>query len=101
MALTSDEQTWFQISSTDADISAHALLEHLRHQSPGKILAECDCKRRIVALVVRPAQSRPAWRARRASLRQDRAVALLRLLAMPYRNHPDYHSQWLFLQRPS
>jgi len=95
MALTSDEQTWFQISSTDADMSAHTLLEHLRHQSPGKILAECDSKRRIVALVVRPVQLRPARRARRASLRHDQAVELLKLLALPYRNHPGYRRQWL------
>jgi hypothetical protein len=50
-----------------------------------RVLAECDAKRRIIEL-------------QRNDLRDDpqdwEADEVLRLLALPYADHPDYRAEW-------
>jgi hypothetical protein len=51
-----------------------------------RVLAECEAKRRIVALCT--AIALPVGGA--AYLRDD----ILRVLALPYADHPDYREEW-------
>lgn len=56
---------------------------------PGRVLAECNAKRRIVAKVQRELD---------ADIHNDRATHLmydtLELLALPFADHPDYREEW-------
>jgi hypothetical protein len=60
---------------------AHLIIE----TDPARVLAECDAKRRIVAADWRADDSGEA-----TLIRQD----VLRLLALPYADHPDYDETW-------
>lgn len=65
---------------------------------PARVLAECDARRRIVALA--------SWEGSKDSLRDrlfgpaaDEAfrqgiAAAMRALALPYADHPDYRQEW-------
>jgi hypothetical protein len=62
--------------------------------APGRLLAECDAKRRIV-------EDWRRWRAKEGMGGDQRTVGLreglelaLKLLALPYVEHPDYRGQW-------
>ncbi len=59
--------------------------------SPARVLAECEAKRRIVELLAED------WRISREKLPPglaDHEPLLLRLLALPYTDHPDYREEW-------
>jgi hypothetical protein len=53
-----------------------ALGPHLATYSPARIIADCEAKRRLIV----------RWR----ELHPD----VLRLLALPYADHPDYNADW-------
>lgn len=55
---------------------------------PARVLAECEAKRQIIAQQTR----RPAKDFRPTPPPADTPV--LRLLAMPYVDHPDYRQEW-------
>jgi len=50
--------------------------EHIARFDPARVLAECEAKRRIVGLISSPGPQ------------------ALRLLALPYADHPDYLPEW-------
>ena len=54
--------------------------DHIARHDPARVLAECEAKRRIVEWM-------SAWQ-------QDVAVEGLRLVALPYADHPDYRDEW-------
>jgi hypothetical protein len=58
---------------------------HIARWHPARVLAECNAKRGIIEL-------------QRSDLRDDpadwEADEVLRLLALPYADHPDYRSEW-------
>lgn len=55
---------------------------------PGRVLAECDAKRRIVEVA-------EGWRWERDGMGPDpKSDEVLRLLAQPYADHPDYREEW-------
>ncbi len=58
---------------------------HIVRWNPARVLAECDAKRHIIEL-------------QRSDLRDDpqdwEADEVLRLLALPYADHPDYRMEW-------
>ena len=58
------------------------------HQSPEKVIADCAAKQRLVAHV----QSID-WDYEPAG-EQDYMRTILELLALPWRNHPDYSRHW-------
>ncbi len=66
---------------------------------PGRVLAECEAKRRIVARALtldEQAQSLPPDSTHTASF-EGQALAwrvALRFLALPYADHPDYREEW-------
>jgi cytochrome c biogenesis protein ResB len=53
-----------------------------------RALAECEAKRRMIAHY-----SSVDWNRHRPHGQEDAAV-FLRLMALPYANHPDYRSHW-------
>jgi hypothetical protein len=58
---------------------------HAHRWSPARVLAECEAKRRIVEVDWRADDSGEA-----TLVQQD----VLRLLALPYADHPDYRPEW-------
>jgi hypothetical protein len=67
--------------------------------TPTRVLAECEAKRRIVEqckewLSYGPVKSWETDRGEDAALSEDAAPTVLRLLALPYTNHPDYREEW-------
>ena len=68
--------------------------EHATRHDPARVLAECDAKRRIVAKAQRADVAMgtgidPATAAAAFALTE-----VLHLLALPYRDHPDYREEW-------
>lgn len=68
---------------------------HIVRWHPGRVLAECDAKRRMVAEAkywydkVNNQEDYPAL-----SDRFDVAFGMLRLLALPYADRPGYRAEW-------
>jgi len=64
-----------------------------RHD-PARVLAECEAKRRIVGLHER----RPDWpdcqECGDRDYQKPWPCSTLRLLALPYSDHPDYRPEW-------
>lgn len=87
---------------------------HIERQHPARVLAEVETKRQIIAPYAAAIEDREALRARMRQViyeepdefsrlhRQenaliDRAVALepvIRVLALPFADHPDYCEEW-------
>ena len=57
--------------------------------SPARVLAECEAKRRIV-LDLEPGAGEGDWYAGQDHLHAQ----VLRALALPYADHPDYQQEW-------
>jgi len=73
----------------DIPVAEAALLDHLGHNMPGRVLAECEAKRRIVELSWHHlGEDDYGWGMEEAK-RQ-----VLVLLALPYADHPDYREEW-------
>jgi hypothetical protein len=83
--------------------------EHIARHDPARVLAECEAKRRIVEQYADYLSSVKAYRSPRwadAMNEQDKQSAaqaearhrvaedVVRLLALPYANHPDYDEAW-------
>jgi hypothetical protein len=84
-----------------SDARRNALIEgdHIVRWQPARVLAECEAKRRIVEqckewLSYGPVKSWETDRGEDAALSEDAAPAILRLLALPYTNHPRYREEW-------
>lgn len=80
---------WNEISISEGDTK---IAEHIARHDPARVLREVEAKRRIIAelwdLDEGFATDHTAPRT---------AKAVLRLMALPYADHPDYHEDW----RPS
>lgn len=83
----SDWDCWAAVGSDAITIRKYEVGAHIAHQSPGRVLAECERNRQIVAFAADAAEQEWWWR---------RTVGdpLLELLALPYADHPDYQSEW-------
>ena len=64
------------------------LWEHFAYRTPGRTLAECEAKRRIVddAMALGP-DGRVMFPSRQHGY-------VMRCLALPYADHPDYREEW-------
>jgi hypothetical protein len=62
------------------------LAQHIARHDPARVLADCDAKRRIVKL--------HAVTTSGDCVACDQQYDVLRLLASPYADHPDYRSEW-------
>lgn len=80
--------------------SGSGFLRSVYPDTPEDVLAECEAKRRIVAEYVEAAHlshrlqdegsdEKWEWIAREAALER-----VVRLLALPYADHPDYREEW-------
>ena len=59
--------------------------------APARVLAECEAKRRIVQMWADPTGQWSGPQAEAARAQKDRT---LRILALPYADHPDYDEAW-------
>jgi hypothetical protein len=60
---------------------------HIARWDPARVLAECEAKRRIVELVLdRPIRDHGDCKCE--------SCWTLRLVALPYADHPDYRAEW-------
>ena len=71
-----------------------ATTAHIARHDSARVLAECEAKRRIVGLH----ESRPDWPDCQECGDRDYTkpwpCSTLRLLALPYADHPDYRPEW-------
>ena len=102
------EPCWFQIARGGADDGPHAdpvvglrarldSFRHIARHDPARVLAECEAKRRIVEEVVPHLEHVESSAIDGGMYDEDAPHAqrdLLRLLALPYTDHPDYREEW-------
>jgi hypothetical protein len=76
--------------------------EHAARWHPARVLAECEAKRRIVELhtgghgcVSHNSGGASAGDAYGPNVVGSRPCPTLRLLALPYADHPDFQQEWL------
>ncbi len=62
-----------------------------RHINPARVLAECEAKRRIVNGWIDPFGE---WTATQAAAAAQQKARTLRLLALPYADHPAFQEEW-------
>ena len=79
--IAEDESETRWLGPCDCRVEGFPLQHGLR--CPERVLAECEAKRRIVTTQLQPY---PAGHAP--------ATLVLRLLALPYADHPDYRQEW-------
>lgn len=79
----------------DADVTELAKFEHIADNDPAFVLEDVKVKRRILNECLKEVE-REAGSGRRypASTAWALAVTTLRLLALPYEEHPDYGERW-------
>ncbi|PBC71564.1 hypothetical protein BX265_6174 [Streptomyces sp. TLI_235] len=67
---------------------------HIAEHDPELVLAEVDAKRRIIA--EHPWRQEPDWPSGRQCTQcaTEHPCQTLRLLTLPYSNHPDYGPEW-------
>lgn len=75
------EREWFDMGLSSDETSL------LTRMTPQRVLAECDAKRRIVRYAVSRGQVRNR-------IREPWDWWALRLIALPYSEHPDYREEW-------
>jgi hypothetical protein len=69
--------------------------EHIVRWAPARVLAECEARRRIVTDVAPDVDSMSSAYVDATDEGADwPAERLLRLLAVPYADHPDYLDEW-------
>lgn len=64
---------------------------HIARHDPARVLAECEAKRRVVNMWADPFGQ---WSAAQADAARAQKDLTLRLLALPYADHPDYDEKW-------
>jgi hypothetical protein len=82
-----DGTRWTTSSGYEHNILSGVLAVFERSMSPERVLAECESKRRIITLGICLAcevEYQPC----------DHKERTLRLLAMPYADHPDFQPEW-------
>ncbi|MFF4644969.1 DUF6221 family protein [Streptomyces sp. NPDC001389] len=73
---------------------------HITRHDPARVLAEVDAKRRIIALHSDPTghscsiTDETGYELNYAEVARDEACTTLRLLALPWADHPAYQSEW-------
>ncbi len=68
------------------------VLDHVIRHDPGRVLREVEAKRRIVAHLASVSLS--PWPISLPDGYLEDAARLLKLLALPYADHPDYLPEW-------
>jgi hypothetical protein len=68
--------------------------EHIALHDPARVLAEIDAKRRIIAEYEKEARLMASgYESAYTAGGQDARYTVLRFLALPYRDHPDYRPE--------
>lgn len=94
-------EEWISVGKIEDSGMDTADGEHVARWSPARVLAECEAKRRIVDWVAPvtgtervPTDRRGVYDRRPVRHVNEDAEGLLRLLAAPYADHPDYDPAW-------
>jgi hypothetical protein len=88
LARLTDEE--YHVHHPAQDISHDRALTASGWWSPARVVAECEAKRRILLMAEQP----PRWPGPAAPPDPDTVQAVLRYLALPYADHPDYRPEW-------
>lgn len=68
--------------------------EHIARWDPARVLAECQAKRRIVKAWASARDAANDTGEMRTYGEEEGLEEALRLLALPYADHPDYRDEW-------
>jgi hypothetical protein len=68
-------------------VTDHLNVDHIMQWDPARVLAECEAKRRII-------DQAEQWIENYDEGTDPMSAATLRLLALPYADHPDYDPKW-------
>jgi hypothetical protein len=94
---TGDNEEDANLCVTCNDSGGNELLErdarHMARWDPARVVTECEAKRRIVANCEAFSTNGPTGTPPLPNLRFA-GVTILRLLALPYADHPDYRQEW-------
>jgi Family of unknown function (DUF6221) len=72
------------IASCNPEYGGGLVAEHIAHWDPERVIAECEAKRRVVE----------QFSLTRTMTGTAAVTPLLRLLGLPYADHPDYREEW-------
>ncbi len=75
-------------------ITMYALAPHFARWDPARVMAECEAKRRIVALEQEWLTEMETILGKLPGMRATSLTLTLALLALPYATHPDYQEEW-------
>ena len=81
----------------NAGTASADLAEHIARHDPARVLAECEARRRIVMSAQQAQESLERRRDPTPADVHGHVIALrevIRLLALPYADHPDYRDEW-------
>lgn len=68
--------------------------DHIARHDPARVLAEVDAKRQMLGGLLPELESSDGSILGEWNVDPDTAGALLRLVALPYADHPDYREEW-------
>jgi len=90
---------WDRILVARDDVRGGPVAAHIARHDPAHVLARCEADRRIVAWarLAGPLAMRPGPLGRDTLITDGRYRVLgevLRFLALPYADHPDYDEEW-------
>jgi len=83
-------------ASPNPCVETTAVTSHITAWSPYRVLAECEAKRQVLTFAdeVRAVASLAENGAAGASVVVRGGTPILKALALPYANHPDYRPEW-------
>ena len=73
---------------------AQSVMGHIARHDPARVLAECEAKRRIVKEVETTRRGQFAAPGTGTLALNYGLDSVLRALALPYADHPDYREEW-------
>lgn len=86
-AIARDPGAFASIVHDHPELAAGDCAGYLADYDPARVLADCEAKRRIVARI-QMSQMLPV------QISDYAAEAILRALALPHADHPDYRPEW-------
>lgn len=91
---------WHEVETLRQRGLTRADARHVHHWSADRVLAECEIKRKLIGPLARDGDDLP-WddeTPEQHQVRRDAEAAVwlrvVRLLALPYADHPDYDPEW-------
>lgn len=99
-AIADPESSAYPVATTPEgmdEADAAARIQHIVRHDPARVLREVEAKRQLILWYEKPEESTalPDYFNRfNTSVQQSVLVQVLRHLALPYADHPDYREEW-------